>query len=109
LSSAATTAKTELAEFCESCQYNFVLSSDEKLYHEHNNANDIAYLKFLVDEAEQFFNGMIEVLEQVCINQIIEAFISGSISSKLAKKLFLDSNGVLPILEDANQKEDFPR
>ena len=39
----------------------------------------VAYWKVLVDEAEQFFNRMIKELEQVCINQIIDVFISGSI------------------------------
>ena len=28
---------------------------DEQSYYQHNNANDIAYWKFLVDEAEKFF------------------------------------------------------
>ena len=39
-------------------------------------ANDIAYWKFLVDEAEKFFLGRIEELEQVCVNRLIEAFVS---------------------------------
>jgi hypothetical protein len=33
---------------------------------------------------------MIIELEQVCINQVIEAFISGSISSQLTKKSILN-------------------
>ena len=45
------------------------------------NANDVAYWKFLVHEAEQFFNGRIEELEQVCINLLTEVSISTSMSS----------------------------
>ena len=69
------------------------------------NANDVAYWKFLVDEPEQFFNRTIKELEQVSINRIIEAFISGSISSQLAKKSIVDSNAVLPIQAHENKKE----
>jgi hypothetical protein len=47
-------------------------------------------LRFLVDEAEKFFDKMIIELEQVCINQVIETFISGSISSQLTKKSILN-------------------
>lgn len=57
---------------------------------QHENANDVAYWKVLVDAAEQFFNRMIKEMEQVCIKRIIEAFIPGSISSQLTKKSFLD-------------------
>ena len=67
------------------------------------------YWKVLVDAAEQFFNRMIKELEHVCINQIIEAFISGSISLQLTKKSFLDSKAVLPVLPiqtNGNEKED---
>jgi hypothetical protein len=65
-----------------------------------------AYWKVIVDVAEHFLNGMIKELEQVSINRIIEAFISGSISSQLTKKSTLDSDAVLPIQAYGNEKED---
>ena len=46
------------------------------------NANDVAYWRFLVDEAEEFFNGRVKELEQVCINLLTEVFISTSMSSR---------------------------
>jgi len=50
------------------------------------NANYVAHWKFLVDEAEQFFNERAHTLEPVCTSQLIEVFISGSISEQLTKK-----------------------
>ena len=49
---------------------------------------------------------MIKELEHVCINQIIDVFISGSISSQLAKKSIPDSNAVLPIRACGSEKEE---
>lgn len=69
-------------------------------------AKDIVYLKFLADEAEQFFNWRINELEQVCINRLAEAFISASLSSQLTKKSFLDPKAVLPIQTYRNEKQD---
>jgi hypothetical protein len=69
-------------------------------------SKDVAYWKVLVDAAEQFFNGRIKDLEQVSINRIIKTFVSGSISSQLAKKSIQDSNAVHPILTYGNEKED---
>ena len=81
------TAETRLAEFGMIEQYDHGLSAND----------DVAYSKVLVDLAEQFFNRMIKEMEQVCINRLIEAFISGSISSQLTKNSILDSKAVLPI------------
>ena len=61
LSPAAITTEIRLAEFDMIDQYNYGLSTDEQLCYQHENANDdVAYWKVLVDEAEQFFNGMIK-------------------------------------------------
>jgi hypothetical protein len=43
---------------------------------------------------------------RVSINRIIDAFISGSISTQMAKKSNLDSNTVLPMWVYGNEKED---
>ena len=88
LSLDATTTETRLAEFGMIDQYNYGLSTNEQSCYQHENANDVAYWKVLVDVAEQFLDGMIKELEQVCINRIIEAFISGSMSSQLTKKSY---------------------
>ena len=102
-----TTSETQLAEFGMIGQYNYGLSTNDQLCYQHENVNDdVAYSKVLVDVAEQFFNRMIKELEQACINQIIEAFIPGSISSQLIKKSFLDSNTVHPIQIYGKEKED---
>lgn len=107
LSSAALTTRTRVTEFDMMDQYTYGLSTKDQLCHQHEKANDeVAYSKVLVDLAEQFFNKMIKELEQVCINRLIEAFISGSVSSRLTKKSFLDSKAVLPIQAYGNKKED---
>ena len=82
LSAATTiTAETRLAEFVMIEQYDHGISTNDQLCYQHENANDdVAYSKVLVDLAKQFFNRMIKEMEQVCINRLIEAFISGSIS-----------------------------
>ncbi len=49
---------------------------------------------------------MVKEMEQVCINRLIEAFISGSMSSQLTKKSLLASKAVLPIQTYGNEKED---
>ena len=87
-------------------QHNYGLSMNNQSRNQHENSNDVAYWKVLVDSAEHFFNGMIKELEQVSINRIIEAFITGPISSQLAKKSILDSNAVLPMRVYGNEKED---
>jgi hypothetical protein len=76
LSTAATT-ETRLAEFDQIDQHNCGLSTNEQLCYQHENAKDITYWRFLVDESEKFFNERVNELEQVCINQLIEVFISG--------------------------------
>ena len=70
------------------------------------NANDVAYWKFLIDEAEQFFNVRIKELEGVCINRLTESFISASVSSQLNRQLYVDSKDVIPIQTCGNEKED---
>lgn len=45
-------------------QYNYGLSTDEQLSHQHNN-NDDVYEKFLLNEAEQIFNERVEEAIQV--------------------------------------------
>ena len=71
------------------------------------NANDdVAYWKFLVDEAEQFFNGRINEVEQVCINLLIEVVISASKPPQLARKSYLDSEAVRSMPTCGNENED---
>ncbi len=65
------------------------------LSYQHEHSKDVAYWKVLVDAAEQIFNSRIKELEQVNINRIIKAFVSGLISSQLDKSSILDSNAVL--------------
>jgi hypothetical protein len=84
-------------------QYNYGFSGNNQLCYQHENSNDITYWKILVDAAEDFFNRMIKELEHVSINRIIEAFISGSISSQLTKNSILDSKAV--ILKQMNGSE----
>ena len=105
MSPAATTTETRLAEFNMIDYYNFGLSPDKQLCYQHKDADDVAYWKFLVDEAEQFFNGRIKELEQLCINRLIEAFISTSISSQLTRKLYLHSEALPSIQTYRNEKE----
>ena len=108
LSAAAiTTTKTRLAEFDQIDQYNYGLSTNDQLCYQQESAiDDVAFSKVLVDLAEQFFNRMIKELVQVCTNRLIEAFISGSISSQFIKKPFLDSKAVHPIQTYGKEKED---
>ena len=71
-------------------QYNYELSTNEQLCCEHKNANEVTYWRFLVDEAEKFFNERLNELEQVCINRLTDVFTSVSIPSQLTKKSGLD-------------------
>jgi hypothetical protein len=103
LSIDAITKETRLAEFGMIDQYNYGFSGNNQLCYQHENSNDITYWKILVDAAEDFFNRMIKELEHVSINRIIEAFISGSISSQLTKNSILDSKAV--ILKQMNGSE----
>ena len=61
---------------------------------------------FLVHEAKQFFNGRIKELERVCINRLIEAFTSASISSQLTRRSYLGSEAVPPMPTCGNENED---
>ena len=106
LSADSITRETRLEEFGMIDQSNYGLSTNDKLCYQRENSNDVAYWKVLVEAAEQFFNRRVKGLKRMCINQIIEAFISGSLSSQLAKKSILDSNAALPIEVNGNEKED---
>jgi hypothetical protein len=64
------------------------------------------YWRFSVYKVENFFNWRVSELEQVSINQLVKAFISGSISSQLTKKSLLASKPVLPMQTYGNEKED---
>jgi hypothetical protein len=65
--------KRRLAYYDHIDRYDYGFSTSEQLCYQHENANDVAYWKVLVDAAEQFFNRMIKELKQVSINRIIEA------------------------------------
>lgn len=108
LPSSATTTSTPLAEFNMTLPYDSSgLSPDEQHpYYQHKNANDVAYWKFLVDEAEQFFSRKIKELEQVCINQLIETLISASLSSQLTKKSNKDPEALRYMQNIWERKED---
>jgi chromosome segregation ATPase len=102
---AGITTETRLAEFGMIDQYNHVPSTNEQLCYQQENANnDVAYSKIIVNVAEQFFNRMVKELEQVCINQLVQAFISGSLSSQLTKKSLLASKPVLSIQTYGDEK-----
>jgi hypothetical protein len=105
-----TTTETRLAEFgMINLNNHGLFTNDQLCYQQENAIDDVAYFKIIVNVAEQFFDRMVKELEHVCINQIIEAFISGSISPQLTKKSFLDSKAVLPVLPiqtNGNEKED---
>ena len=48
--------------------------------------------KFLLEEAEQFFNEMVKEILEVCIGQLAEVFLSATkSSSQLITKPYLDS------------------
>lgn len=74
------TTETRLAEFDMIDQCNG-LSTNEQLCYQHKSANYIVYWRFLVGEAEKFFNDRVNELEQVCINRLTDVFTSVSISS----------------------------
>src|SRR3954453_16721613 len=82
ISANAITRETGLAEFGMIDQDNYGLSTDGQLYYEHEDDNDVAYWKVLVDVAEQFFNRMIKKVEQVSISRILDLLSAGSISSQ---------------------------
>lgn len=52
--------------------FNYGLSTDEQLCCQHNDNDDDVYGKFLLDEAERFFNERIKDLTQVCISRLAE-------------------------------------
>jgi hypothetical protein len=91
LSANAITKETRLAEFGMINQYNYGLSPNEQSCYQHENSNDDAYWKVLVDAAEHFFNGMTKELEQVTINRFADMFTSASVPQKLTKNSDLDS------------------
>jgi hypothetical protein len=81
-------------------QHNYGLSTNNQLCHQHENTNDdVAYWQVLLDVAEQFFNRMTKELEHVSISQIIEAFVSGSMSLQLDKTSIPDSDLVTSMQE----------
>ncbi len=49
---------------------------------------------------------MVKELEHVCINKLVQAFISGSVTSQLAKESILASKPVLPTQIYGNEKKD---
>jgi hypothetical protein len=107
--SGITTTETRPEDFGMIDQYNYGLSTNEQLCHPQENTvdNDVAYSKVLLDLAEQFFNRMVKELEQVCINQLVQEFILGSISSSLlTEESALDSKAILPIQTYSNEKKD---
>jgi hypothetical protein len=91
LSSDAITKETGLAKFDMIDQFNHGYSTNDPLCYQHDNANDNAYWKVLLDTAEQFFNIMIRELEQVCVNRLANIFTSASVPPKLTKNSDLDS------------------
>ena len=105
LSLDAITIETRLAEFGIIDQYDYGLAMNDQSCYQHENSNDVAYWKVLVDAAEQFFDRTIKELEQVSINQILDLFISGSMTSQLAKKSIQDSNAAPHIHVQWNEKE----
>ena len=90
LSAAAgiTTTEIRLEEFGMINQYSHGLFTNDQLCYQKENTvdNDVDYSKILLDLAEQFFNRMVKELEQVSINQLVQEFILGSISSSLLTK-----------------------
>lgn len=62
--------------------------------------------KVVVEAAEQFFNQRIEELEKVCINRLIEAFISASISSQLTRRSYLGSEALPSMQTYENENGD---
>ncbi|MGA7899577.1 MAG: hypothetical protein WCA39_12030, partial [Nitrososphaeraceae archaeon] len=87
-------SETQLVEFDQIDQYNCGLSTNEQLCCEHKNANEVTYWRFLVDEAEKFFNERLNELEQVCINRLTNMFTSVFIPSQSTKNSDLDSEVV---------------
>src|SRR6476620_11504384 len=106
LSADAVTKETGIAEFGMIDRYNYGLSTNDQLCYQHEDSNDVAYWKVLVDAAEKSFNTMIKELEQVSINRIIEAFISGSTSSQLTQNSIPDSKAILHVQTHGNEKKD---
>jgi hypothetical protein len=106
LSADAITTETGLSEFDMIDQYNSGLSTNDQLCYQHEDSTDVAYWKVLVDAAEKSFNRMLKELEHVCINQLVQAFISGSLSSQLTKKSLLAPKPVLPMQTHDKEKKD---
>ncbi|MGA9840833.1 MAG: hypothetical protein WBQ25_00800 [Nitrososphaeraceae archaeon] len=90
LSTAAIAVKRP-AEFDHVDQYNYGLPTSGQLCCQHENSNDSAYWRFLVDEAEKFFNDRLNELEQMCINRLTDVFTSVFIPSQSTKNSDLDS------------------
>jgi hypothetical protein len=66
--------ETRLAEFDQIDQYNYGLSTNEQLCYQQENANDVVCSRFLVDEAEKFFNDRLNELSSVVTRFNIEGF-----------------------------------
>ena len=80
------------AEFDHVDQYNYGLPTSGQLSYQHENSNDSAYWRFLVDEAEKFFNDRLNELERVCIDRLTDVFTSVFIPSQSTKNSDLDSD-----------------
>jgi hypothetical protein len=115
LSPTVTIDETRLAEFNEIDQYDYGLSTNEQLCYQQENANDVAYWRFLVDAAEKFFNERVNELEKVCINRLTDLFDSVFIPSQSTKNSDLDSEVVtsMQLYENRNalsaQKSGYTR
>lgn len=64
---------------------NYGLSTDEQLCCQHNDNDYDVYGKFLLGEAERFFNERIKDLAQVCISHLAEVYNSASRSLEYAR------------------------
>ncbi|HEY7573337.1 MAG TPA: hypothetical protein VH796_18405 [Nitrososphaeraceae archaeon] len=84
------TPEMRLAEFDQLYPYNYGSCTNEQLCYQHENANDSAYWRFLIDEAEQFFNERLDELKHLCINRLADMFATASVPSNLTKNSDLD-------------------
>jgi hypothetical protein len=88
-----------LSEFNQIYQLNFGLSINEQLCYQDENTHDAAYWRFLMDEAERFFQERVKELEQVCIDRLIEVSLCASMSH-------LGSDSVTPLQIYGSGRED---
>ena len=92
------------AEFIHVDQYNYGLPTSGQLCCQHENSNDSAYWRFLVDQAEKFFNDRLNELEQMCINRLTDVFTSVFIPSQSTKNSDLDSEVATSTQVEREQK-----